>query len=185
MKDIRKLAKIVAKIFEIGHWVAAAIMAAAVVSAAVASEWVGRFIGLEAKACCGARLVAYGFEVTSPMTDGMVNMTVCLLFGIGSIIIFILMAMIFRNLHLIFKKSEEGSPFQKDNVRMLREIGIFSIAIPIMGVIVGAIIRIAVGHDMAEISINLSGILMGIIVICLTQYFIRGIELEKDMEGLV
>jgi len=95
------------------------------------------------------------------------------------------MAMMFRNLYLIFRNSENASPFQADNIRMLKEIGIFSIAVPAVGMIIGAVIRLAAGPDAAEVSINLSGILMGIIVLCLTQYFIRGIELEKDMEGLV
>ena len=185
MRGISSVTKIVAKIFEIGHWVGAAIMMAASICVKAAPEWAGFFVGLDAKDCCGARLVVYGFEVCAPMTEGGVDMTVCMLFGIGAVIIFVLMAMMFRNLYLIFRNSENASPFQADNIRMLKEIGIFSIAVPAVGMIIGAVIRLAAGPDAAEVSINLSGILMGIIVLCLTQYFIRGIELEKDMEGLV
>ena len=185
MRGISSVTKIVAKIFEIGHWVGTAIMTAASICVKAAPEWAGCFVGLDAKDCCGARLVVYGFEVCAPMTEGGVDMTVCMLFGIGAVIIFVLMAMMFRNLYLIFRNSENASPFQADNIRMLKEIGIFSIAVPAVGMIIGAVIRLAAGPDAAEVSINLSGILMGIIVLCLTQYFIRGIELEKDMEGLV
>ena len=68
---------------------------------------------------------------------------------------------------------------------MLKEIGIFSITVPIIGLIMSTIIRLVIGVDAAEISVNQGGIFMGIIVLCLTRYFIRGIELEKDVEGLL
>ena len=112
-------------------------------------------------------------------------MTTFLLFGIGAVIILILMAMVFRNVHLIFKKSENGTPFQKDNIRMLKEIGIFSITVPVIGLVMSVIIRLVIGVDAVEININQSGLFMGIIVLCLTQYFIYGAELEKDVDGLL
>lgn len=117
--------------------------------------------------------------------DGSIDMTTFLLFGIGAVIILILMAMVFRNVHLIFKKSENGTPFQKDNIRMLKEIGIFSITVPVIGLVMSVIIRLVIGVDAVEININQSGLFMGIIVLCLTQYFIYGAELEKDVDGLL
>ncbi len=114
-----------------------------------------------------------------------IDMTTFLLFGIGAVIILILMAMVFRNVHLIFKKSENGTPFQKDNIRMLKEIGIFSITVPVIGLVMSVIIRLVIGVDAVEININQSGLFMGIIVLCLTQYFIYGAELEKDVDGLL
>lgn len=47
------------------------------------------------------------------------------------------------------------------------------------------IIRLVIGVDAVEININQSGLFMGIIVLCLTQYFIYGAELEKDVDGLL
>ena len=101
------------------------------------------------------------------------------------IIILAVMAMVFRNLYLIFKKSENGTPFQKDNIRMMKEIGIFSIAVPVIGFIMSIIVRLVTGVETAEISIDMGGIFMGIIVLCLTQYFIHGANLEKDVDGLL
>ena len=112
-------------------------------------------------------------------------MTTFFLFGIGATIILTLMAMVFRNLSLIFKKSENSTPFQKDNIRMMKEIGIFSIAVPVVGFVMSVITRIAVGAEAAEISVSQSGIVMGIIVLCLTQFFVYGAELEKDVDGLL
>ena len=95
------------------------------------------------------------------------------------------MAMIFRNLHLIIKKSEGTTPFQHDNVRMFREIGIFSIAVPVVGFVMSVIARIVIGVENAEIYNGFEGFVIGIVVLCITQFFAQGIELEKDVDGLL
>ena len=185
MKKINKLAKVVTKVVEIFHWVAVALMAAATVCSVAAPSWVGYFVGFDAKECCGANLSIYGFEINAVVTDGKVNMTAFLLFGIGAILILALMAMIFRNLNLIIKKSEGTTPFQADNVRMFREIGIFSIAVPVVGLIMSIIARIVLGAEAAEVSNSFEGLVIGIVVLCITQFFAHGIEIEKDVDGLV
>ncbi|MBR6633520.1 MAG: DUF2975 domain-containing protein [Clostridia bacterium] len=185
MKGINVLGKIITKILEVFHWVGAVLMASATVCSAVAPDWVKLFVSFDAKECCGANLEVYGFEVNVPVVNEAVDMTFFMLFGIGATVILAIMAMVFRNLHLIFKKSENGTPFQKDNVRMMKEIGIFSIAVPVIGFIMSVIIRLVTGVESAEISIDMGGILMGVIVLCLTQYFIHGAKLEKDVDGLL
>lgn len=185
MKKLNKLAKIITKVLEVFHWVGAALMLAATVCSMAAPKWLGYFVGIDAKECCGAELSVYGFEVNAAVTNGSVDMKTFLLFGIGAFIILTLMAMVFRNLYLIFKKSENDTPFQKDNIRMLKEIGIFSISIPIIGLVMSTIIRLVLGVDAVEISVDQSGVVMGIIVLCLTQFFRYGAELEKDVGGLL
>ena len=185
MKGINKLGKIITKILEVFHWVGAVLMAAATVCSVVAPNWVKYFVGFDAKECCGANLEVYGFEVNAPVVNGNTDMTSFMLFGIGAVIILAVMAMVFRNLHLIFKKSENGTPFQKDNIRMMKEIGIFAIAVPVIGLIMSIIVRLVTGVETAEISIDMGGIFMGIIVLCLTQYFVHGADLEKDVDGLL
>ena len=185
MKGLNKLGKVITKILEVFHWVGAALMTAATVCSTVAPDWVKYFVGFDAKECCGANLEVYGFEVNAPVVNGSADMTSFMLFGIGGIIILVVMAMVFRNLHLIFKKSENGTPFQKDNIRMMKEIGIFSIAVPVIGFIMSIIVRLVTGVETAEISIDMGGIFMGIIVLCLTQYFVHGANLEKDVDGLL
>lgn len=68
---------------------------------------------------------------------------------------------------------------------MMREIGIFTIAIPVIGFIMSVIARLVMGSDVAEISIDMGGIFMGIVVLCFTQFFAHGVELENDVDGLV
>ncbi len=185
MKGINIAGKVITKILEVFHWVGAALMTAATVCSMAAPGWVKYFVGFDAKECCGANLNVYGFEVNAPVTNGSVDMKTFMLFGIGAVIILLLMAMVFRNLHLIFKSSENSTPFRKGNIRRFREIGIFSISVPVVGFVMSVIIRLVTGVDFAEISINLAGILMGIIVLCLTQFFIHGAELEKEVDGLL
>ena len=112
-------------------------------------------------------------------------MTSFLMFGIGAVLILAVMAMVFRNLHLIFKKSERGAAFQKDTIRMMGEIGYFSIAVPVIGLMMSVLVRLVAGLEAVEVSVDVAGIFMGIIVLCLTQFFIHGAELEKDVDGLL
>lgn len=186
MKGISKLAKIVTKIVEVCHWVGAGLMAATVVCCVAAPRYIGHFVDLDVKEGCSAELLdVYGFQVSVPVTNGSLDMTTFVLFGIGAAIILALMAVIFHNLNLVFKKSENATPFQKDNIRRMKEIGIFSIAVPLIGFVMSILIRLVTGVESAEISLNLGGIVMGIVVLCLTGYFIHGAELEEDINGLL
>ena len=47
------------------------------------------------------------------------------------------------------------------------------------------IARLVMGSDVAEISIDMGGIFMGIVVLCFTQFFAHGVELENDIDGLL
>ena len=184
-KFIGNMAKIVTKIVEVFQWVGSGLMLAATVCALVNPDWVGYIIGYDAKECCGADLSVYGFEIQAAVTNGQIDMTALFLFGIGATLILALMAMIFRNLHLIIKKSEGTTPFQPDNVRMFREIGIYSIAVPVVGFVMSVIARIFIGVEVAEIANSFEGFVIGIVVLCITQFFAHGIELEKDVDGLL
>ena len=185
MKGIVKAAKIATKIVEVFHWVGTALMLAATVCSLAAPAWVKYLVGINAKECYGAELNVYGFEVIAPVENGSIDMKALFLFGIGAVIILSLMAMVFRNLNLIIKKSEGSTPFQADIIRMLKEIGIFSFSIPLVGLIMSIVCRLILGVDAVETSINFYGFFMGIVVLCLTQFFIHGAELEKDVDGLL
>ena len=185
MKDVVKIAKVVTKILEVFHWVAVVLMIAATVCSLTATDWVKYFVGFDAKECCGVELSVYGFEIITPLKNGSVDMTVLFLFGIGAVMLLSLMAMVFRNINLIIKKSEDSTPFQADNIRMLKEIGIYAIAIPVISLIMSVVCRVVLGIDAVETSVNVYGFSMGVIILCLTQFFIYGARLENDVEGLL
>lgn len=183
MKHVNTVAKIFAKILEIAHWVATGFMVAIAICSQAAPQWLGHLMDLDSLP--SGPVSVYGFEVTLTNAAGEIDMRALLLLAIGGILLFFLMAMIFRNIYLILKKSEGTTPFQKDNIRMVREIGIFSIAIPVVGLIMSVITRLVLGVDATETSVNLTGFIMGIIVLSLTQVFAYGVELEKDVDGLL
>lgn len=185
MNGLNTAGKVITKILEVFHWVGAALLIAATVCAAAAPDFLGYFVSFDAKECCGANLSVYGFDITAPVKSGRVDTASFIIFGIGATAILALMAMIFRNLSQIFKKSENATPFQKDNVRLIREVGIFSIIIPIVGFIMSVIARLVTGSEATEISVDMGGIAMGIIVLSFTQFFAHGVELENDVDGLL
>ena len=119
------------------------------------------------------------------MKNVIFDMTVLFLFGIGAVMLLSLMAMVFRNINLIIKKSEDSTPFQADNIRMLKEIGIYAIAIPVISLIMSVVCRVVLGIDAVETSVNVYGFSMGVIILCLTQFFIYGARLENDVDGLL
>lgn len=184
MKFINKLALILTKILEWLHWIGTATFAVIAVCSLVNADWLrGILVGILPEH--GRELNTYGFEMTVVAADGVLDMTAILLFSIGAVIILSLLAMVFRNIHLILKKSLKSTPFQPDNIRMLREIGIFCISVPIVGLVMCTAARLILGVDAVETSVNIYGFSMGLIVLCLTQIFAHGAALEKDVEGLV
>ena len=103
-----------------------------------------------------------------------------------------LMAMCARNIHLIFKTSagktwfsRGETPFQPDNVRMVREIGIFMIAIPAVQFILSVVARVALGPDMVESGIGMEKLFTGLVILALSQYFAYGMQLQNDVDGLL
>jgi len=114
------------------------------------------------------------------------------LFFITMALTLALMAMCARNVHLIFttsagktRFSRRETPFQPDNIRMVREIGIFLIAIPVVQFIMSVIARIALGPDMVESSLGMQKLFVGLVVLALSQYFAYGTQLQGDVDGLL
>ena len=107
-----------------------------------------------------------------------------------SFFFFALMGMIFRNVYLIVKTAEGdtwfskgNTPFQPDNVRMVREIGIFLIMIYVVGLVINAAAYITC-QDI-EGSTTMMPLVFGIIVICLSKMFEYGQKLQEEEDGLI
>lgn len=175
---------VLTKVFELLHWFGAFSMLALAIATFAARPWLQSTLdGLAPD--FGPELSSYGFEMTVIGSNGQVSMTAILLFALAALMIFSFMAMVFRNIYLITRKSKDSTPFQPDNIRMLKEIGIFAISVPVVGLAMSIIARLVLGVDAVETSVNLYGFSMGLIVLCLTQFFIHGAELEKDVDGLL
>lgn len=191
MKKLNAFALAVSKILEVLHWVGTAAFLALFVLSLVSKDWLCSFLaqGLPAY---GTTMAAYGFELSVVGPDGTINAAAITLFSIGAALIFSMLSMIFRNVYLIFKTakgetwfSQGGTPFQKDITRMVREIGIFYLAVPVIGLVFSTAARLVLGPDGAEINVSMEGFVVGILLLCLSQVFAYGTRLEGDVDGLV
>lgn len=183
---LNKLAMAVAKVLEVLHWVGTALMAAALVVYFIREDWLDLFAELE-----GGLFSIRGYSVNIWSETGVLLRPVFVPAMIAGILVLGLSAMIFRNIYLIFKTSagktkfsEGATPFQKNNVRMVREIGIFSIAIPVVETICDVIARAAAKADLSS-NVSLVGVVLGIAMLCLSQFFAYGVELQAEADGLV
>ncbi len=126
------------------------------------------------------------------MINGKLSVAAFSLLCFSIILLAFLNAMVFRNVYLILKTtlgktsfSKGQTPFQKDNVRMIREIGIFYIAESLLSLAMGIICRLVLGAEATELSVGLNNILAGIVFLCLSETFAYGTKLQDDVEGLV
>lgn len=188
-KNINKITKVVSKFFEILFFLSFLVMIAAAVLSFVIPEKFGNFL-LESVG--NGTIATNGFEIAIADKNGNLISAAVKLFAFAGIFTMPCMAMIFRNIYLIIKTcegktwfSKGKTPFQKDVVRMVREIGIFSIMIPVIGFVMSLIARLLIGVDSCETSVQIVGVAMGIAMICFSEIFAYGIKLEEEVEGLV
>lgn len=196
MKHINKLSFILSRAVEFLHWLGVAATAILFIGTFLAdSQTIRNLMTLcsqTAEFSYTPSISVYGFEWMSPITDFDAALIKFRFFAIVAIIFLSLMAMVFRNIALILKiiegksrHTDSNTPFQSDIIRMLREIGIFLILIPVIGLIMSVIIRLVFGADNVEISMRLDNILIGILVLSLSRIFSYGTELQKDVDGLL
>lgn len=177
-----KTTLVLAKIAEILHWWLAGAMLVGGIIAVVNPT----FIMNLAKSTISnySALSCYGFEIANAGADMLTH------FAFGSAIVLALMAMIFRNVYLILKAAKgktwfaKGStPFQSNIVRMFREIGVFFIAVSAMSLVSG-IIAIFTSGELCS-GFNYLSCFIGLVFLCISQFFNYGASLEKDLDGLV
>ena len=123
------------------------------------------------------------FDMASPeMKNPQALMIVMLLTGVASSV---LMALTFRKANGIIVKAIEGEPFQPCTVKWMKEIGYLSIALPLIGFVGSVIAFLAGGMPTSEIMLNLDGFVTGVLILCLTQVFAHGAQLQQDVDGLL
>lgn len=189
MKTLNKATLFLSKFFEILYWLGALFSAALAITGIVAGNWLA---GLLRQTMAGAfdGIKVGGLELV--VTGGEISISALILSAVAGIVIASLFAMIFRNVYLILKTSQgktwfsQGdTPFQKDIVRMLREIGIFLLSTCVVDLLWSIGLRFFIGVDNVELSIGLEKIILGMMVLCLTQFFDYGSQLQKDVDGLL
>lgn len=195
MKTVQKAAMIVSKVCECIYWIAEAVFAILFIASLAARGWTKDLLtqtfGKIGPGIESAEFNVLGFELDLSI-NGEISVTAFSLLCFSAILLAFLNAMVFRNIYLILKTtlgktsfSKGQTPFQKDNVRMIREIGIFYIAESLLSLTMGIICRLVLGAEATELSVGLNNILAGIVFLCLSETFAYGTKLQDDVEGLV
>lgn len=186
MKALNKVVTVFAKIGEIACWIVCGFMAAGLAALLLGGmEWL-KFLGTFDASVLQVK--AFGLSVTaSAVSNG-----VYVLFFIATLFSAGLFAMICRNVYLIFKTaagktsfSKGATPFQPDNIRMVREIGIFMLAAPVVQFIVTVLAGLIFNRELVEFTVDAIGIFPGLVMLCLSQFFAYGTQLQSDADGLL
>lgn len=194
MKKLNKAVIILSKIAEVGYFIGAALsVVIAILAGTGMLDKIKYFTDADPNVAIEFKdLSSVGFSISAVDAAGNVVTGSYVIFFITVAICLVLMAMVFRNVYLIFKTAEGNTwfskgqtPFQPDNIRMVREIGIFFISIPIIQLIMGIIARIVISAEMVECSVEANTIMIGLVVLALSQFFAYGTELQEDVDGLL
>jgi len=129
MESLTKFATVLTKLIEVAYWIGAVAMVVAVALVAIDSYVPGQLVWGVGP---GAELSTHGFSMVIAGEDGELLVPALVIFLLTGALVLGLMAWVFRDAHLILrttqgltKFSQGKTPFQKDNVRMLREMGFF------------------------------------------------------------
>ncbi|MBE5801575.1 MAG: DUF2975 domain-containing protein [Clostridiales bacterium] len=177
--NLLKFGKTASKVIEIICWVGAAIILMTAVASIFNIEWTVQNLMPETS------ITMNGFEINVNDPDSSATFGALLTALFGGVIGIAVMALIFRNMYNVLKTAESGSPFQPENVKRIETIGWMSIAMPVIAFVTSVLVKLLGGPDALEVSFSLSGVIMGVLVLILSQFFARGVELENDVDGLV
>lgn len=188
MKRLYHFAQVFSKILEVAHWAAASVMLVLFIVSFLSGEWLSAMIVQENPR--DVSLSTYGFELTVLSPSGEPDLAAIRIFALGAVPVLGLMAMVFRNMYLILKaaRGQSGSPatpFQPAVVRMIREIGIFYLAVSAVSILFTWIAALVLGPEACESSVDLGHIMVGVLILCLSQAFQEGVSLREDVDGLV
>lgn len=187
-KSLNKAVIIISKIGEVGAWIGSGFSAVGVVMAAL-----GRIEALSYISSVNQSPDASvnGFSIGLLDSNGQPVTAAYVILFVTLLLMCVLTAMVCRNINLIFKTAEGktkfakgATPFQPEIIRMVKEIGYFLIAMPVIGIIMQIICGI-VSHGAIEVSVEMNSIFVGLVVLALSQYFAYGMELQNDIDGLV
>lgn len=184
-KTFTKIATILSRILEIAYTIGMVSMIVALVLVLADPVLPGQLASLE-------ELSSRGFSLVISDAQGNLLPGALPVFFIESALSLGLMTMVFRNVNLILRTSQgltkfsKGpTPFQKDNVRMLREIGIFFISITVVQWVFCGVAMLVLGPENAEVSAGMGDLVTGILMLCLSQCFALGARMQQDVDGLV
>lgn len=187
MKIINNIVTVLVKLMEIGYWIgtAASTVFFFISLTGVKSHNFFNFLTFKQD---GLSANGLNFIFKNASSDYVAAYPI---FFLTNVVVCILFAWIFRCINLTFataqgktKYSEGETFFQQANVKFIRYIGLFSIGIILVEFVMMLITKFIYGTDIT-VFINYTPINMGVIILCLSQFFSQAVELQKDVDGLL
>lgn len=185
-----KFTETISKIGEILFWIGTGTMVGLLIFSFVKGGDIIAWMSANAAPGFFNRMNILGCTIGTYSADPAVQLMVLRFWAAAGILGFGLFAMMFRDAFLILRtiqgktKFAEGeTPFQKPVVRMIREIGIFLIALPVCQMILQEFAYLMIPDS--NISVTMMYVFLGFLMLCLSQCFERGVILEKETEGLI
>lgn len=182
-EKLNQVAGTIALIFEILYWGMAAMHILYLISflynpALVESFWDPTSGMLER--------LGYSVQGLSDVTGPFVIMMLRSSFSLGTL------ALVARNIHLIFQitagKTRDSigpTPFQPANVKRIRQIGLLALICPFGCFLIDCCVGFLYGADVVVPAISPEYLFLGILILCLSQFFAYGVELQTDVDGLL
>ena len=175
MKGKAKAGYVLARIAEVFMWVTAALTVVSFLAVLIAPEAVTAMSGAGVKVVVMSGALGR-VDVMDP--DGTLNRGLYLLYTAVGAAQLSLTALVFRRIWQIIKLSWASTPFQRPVVDRVKQIGWLFIASPLVAGFVTF-------WPADSFSVDVSGIVTGVIVLALSQIFAYGVKLEDDVEGLL
>ena len=188
-KALTRVATVFFKLFEVAYHIGAVSLlvglALFLLDPYLPGEWV---LGAEAE----EELTVKGFSLVVTDSEAQIIRPAMVIFLLTGAVSLALMGFVFRNVNLILrttqgltKFSEGRTPFQKDNVRMMWETGLFFLAILVVQFAMSTLAVCILGPEGVEVHVGMENLVIGILMFCLSQVFALGMEMQKDIDGLV
>ncbi len=125
-----------------------------------------------------------GIEISKPL-ERIANPSIpmAIIFLTGAVAT-VLAALMLHRMHGIIVETMAGRPFQPCTVKWMKQIGYCAVVMPLVGALMSTVAML-INVDGIYATLDLSGLLMGVLVLCLTHVFAYGLELQKDVDGLL
>ncbi len=186
MKGKAKAGYVLARIAEALMWLSAAVMALGFLAGLIDPEAISVMTGTgAADARIAVPMVPGGLGrmvITGP--DGELVMGSYMLYIGAAVIELVLTALVFRRIWQIIKLSWASTPFQKPVVDKVKQIGWLFIAAPLVTLAV-SLVNFVINWPELSVTVDMTSIITGVIVLALSQIFAYGVKLENDVEGLL
>lgn len=132
---------------------------------------------------CVSCIVFIALAIALSRTNAIKSLTAAetaILFGTLSLNAFIVVGLLWNIEQVFVNIVKEQTPFSKKVTHYLKKTGIFLILLSTIPALIGTVLLRAIVHTTElNFSIGLGGIIAGIVLILLCQFFVYGNELEQ------